>query len=296
MFKPSTTTLLSLKGLPKIGNVKALTISKYLNKDFESSEEFFKSFNVISKQKIKLPEISKTSFDIAYDAANREIDKCQQMGVKIINYYDDQYPNEFRIINNPPTLLFSMGNLPLLKSKKKIAIIGARDSSDYAKDISYKVSEKLASNGVTIVSGLALGCDENAHRGSLEKGTTISILPSGLKNIYPKANQELANQILNKNGCLITEYTLESKPNKAFFIERNRLQSGISESIILIESKINGGSMKTIEFARKQGKKIYCWNHHFRFKDPEKTSGNLKLLNDRDIKSLSRKEDLEVFY
>ena len=119
MFKPNTTTLLSLKGLPKIGNVKALTISKYLNKDFESSEEFFKSFNVISKQKIKLPEISKTSFDIAYDAANREIDKCQQMGVKIINYYDDQYPNEFRIINNPPTLLFSMGNLPLLKSKKK---------------------------------------------------------------------------------------------------------------------------------------------------------------------------------
>ena len=290
-------SLLCIKSLPGIGNIKTLIVNKYLNNNFDNSKEFYDLYQHAKSKEIKLPNISPADFEMAYNKVELEIEKCKQHKIDMISYNDREYPIEFKSIDNPPVILFSKGDLSLLQSKqKKVAIIGSRDSSDYAKKISYNVSEDLAVNGIIIVSGLALGCDEYAHKGSLEKGKTISILPSGLKSIYPAANQGLASQILENGGCLVTEYPFESRPNKAFFIERDRLQSGISESIILIESKINGGSMKTIDFARKQGKEIFCWKHHNDYNDPEKTSGNLKLLNDSDIKSLSSKEDLIVFY
>ena len=112
-----------------------------------------------------------------------------------------------------------------MKEKNKLAIIGSRDASDYAKSISKKIGNVANENNVVVVSGLAKGCDEYAHKGSLNNGGTIAILPSGLKNIYPSTNKALAKDIIDNGGCLVTEYFYEVAATKYNFVARDRLQS-----------------------------------------------------------------------
>jgi len=168
------------------------------------------------------------------------------------------YPERLRNIDSPPKELYCLGNLELLNYKKNIAIIGSRDCSLYGERAAKDFAFNLAKENVCIVSGLARGIDSFSHIGALNaKGKTIAVLGSGLDNIYPKENIKLVEDIIKNNGLVISEYPLGTKPLKQHFPARNRIISGISDSILVVEARKNSGTNITVDFALEQGKDIF---------------------------------------
>jgi len=151
-----------------------------------------------------------------------------------------------------------IGDINIL-NEPSIAVIGCREYSEYGKKSAYYFSYNLAKAGLNIVSGLAKGIDSFSHLGCLAAGgKTIAIIGSGLDNIYPKENIELANMIIKSGGCIISEYPLGTKPEKNNFPARNRIISGLSQAVLVIEAQENSGSLITANFALEQGKDVFA--------------------------------------
>lgn len=168
------------------------------------------------------------------------------------------YPECLRNIASPPKQLFCCGNLELLNYDKNIAIIGSRDCSYYGERVTKDFAFNLAKNNFCIVSGLAKGVDSFAHIGALNAmGKTIAVLGSGLDNIYPKENIKLAESIIKNNGLIISEYPLGTIALKQHFPARNRIISGISNSVLVTEARKNSGTNITVNFALEQGKDVF---------------------------------------
>ena len=168
------------------------------------------------------------------------------------------YPERLRNIDSPPKQLYCLGNIELLNYEKNIAIIGSRDCSYYGERVTKDFSFNLAKENICIVSGLARGIDSFAHIGALNaKGKTIAVIGSGLDNIYPKENIKLAQSIVENGGLVISEYPLGSSPLKQHFPARNRIISGLSDSILVTEAKKNSGTNITVDFALEQGKDVF---------------------------------------
>lgn len=168
------------------------------------------------------------------------------------------YPERLRNISSPPKQLYCLGDLELLNYKNNIAIIGSRNCSFYGERAAKDFSFNLAKNNVCIVSGLAKGIDSFAHIGTLNaKGRTIAVLGSGLDNIYPKKNEKLFQDIIKNNGLVITEYPLGTLALKQNFPARNRIISGLSDALLVVEAKKNSGTNITVDFALEQGKDVF---------------------------------------
>ncbi|MGD6729792.1 MAG: DNA-processing protein DprA [Pleomorphochaeta sp.] len=183
--------------------------------------------------------------------------QCEFNNIKIICIDDEKYPKLLKNINKFPFVLYYKGNFDALLNKTKIAVIGTRNPTNYGILMSNHIGQKLAEKDVVVVSGLAVGCDANAHKGCIEaNGVTVAIMPIGLDKIVPKENEDLANLILEKNGCLISEYPPGSRVFRSNYIDRNRIQSGLSEGIIIVETAIKGGTMHTARFAQKEDRNI----------------------------------------
>lgn len=179
--------------------------------------------------------------------------------VKLLKYEDEQYPECLRNIHTPPTKLYCMENINLLNKKRKIAIIGCRDYSEYGRLISQKFAYELARMGFVIVSGAARGIDSFSHKATLNTKTgTIAVLGNGLNYIYPPENKELEEQILNNNGLIISEYDMGTRPSKYTFPARNRIISAVSDGVLVIEARKNSGSQITVDYALDQGKNVYA--------------------------------------
>lgn len=167
------------------------------------------------------------------------------------------YPDKLKNISGPPKVLFCLGNLELLNAKS-IAIIGSRDYSAYGERATKEFSYNLAKNDICIVSGLAKGIDAFAHKGCLSAGgKTIAVLGNGLDIIYPKENEKLFYRIIENDGLVISEYPLGTKPKKQHFPARNRIISGLSDGVLVIEARKNSGTNITVDFALEQGKDVF---------------------------------------
>lgn len=176
--------------------------------------------------------------------------------IKFILYTDKNYPEQLRKIPDPPTGIFVRGELP--QEENLLSVVGARKSSEYGKSVAYKFSYELSSLGIVIVSGMARGIDTCAHKGALDgKGKTVAVLGSGFKNIYPKENKELFNNI-SQNGCVITEYFPDAMPLPQNFPERNRIISGLSKYVLVVEASEKSGSLITAGLALEQGKDVFA--------------------------------------
>ena len=168
------------------------------------------------------------------------------------------YPERLRYIDSPPKQLFCLGNLELLNYKNNIAMIGSRNCSLYGEKAAKDFSFNLASNDICIVSGLAKGIDSFSHIGALNaKGKTIAVLGSGLDNIYPIENKKLAERIIQNEGLLISEYPLGTLALKQHFPARNRIISGLSDAVLVVEARKNSGTNITVDFALEQGKDVF---------------------------------------
>ena len=171
------------------------------------------------------------------------------------------YPKKLKEISAPPSVLYTEGNLELLK-KYSIAIIGSRQASDNGKKLTEKFSSELSSCGITIVSGLARGIDTIAHTYSYnQKGKTIAVLGSGFNKIFPPENIDLYKKILEEDGLVVSEYPPNTEADSLKFPERNRIISGLSNGIIVIEAKSRSGTSITAKFAKEQHKPVFVLPH-----------------------------------
>lgn len=181
----------------------------------------------------------------------------QTYGISIVNICDELYPKVLKEIHDPPITLFAKGNINLL-TETSLAIVGCRNATNYGLLTSKKLAYELAKKNILIVSGLAKGIDSYAHLGALEAGgKTIAVLGCGVDIPYPIQNVGLYKEIL-KNNLIISEYIVGTKAKAGNFPARNRIISGLSQGVIVVEAKENSGSMITVDFALEQGRNVYC--------------------------------------
>lgn len=187
---------------------------------------------------------------------NYHIKYMKENNIKIININEREYPQALKKIYDPPISLYVRGNIEKLNNKN-IGIVGCRECTTYGKKSAEYFAYNLSKQNINIVSGLAKGIDSYAHLGSLNTGNTIAVLGNGLDMIYPKENLELANEIIKRGGTIISEYPCGTKPDKMKFPARNRIISGISSGIIVIEAKEKSGTLITVDFALEQGRDVF---------------------------------------
>lgn len=178
------------------------------------------------------------------------------MKIEKISINSKEYPSKLKNIYDPPQKLYVLGNRELLY-QKIIAIVGMRKATQYGKKVAYTISKGLSQSGIVIISGLAIGIDTYAHIGAIQ-GKTIAVLGSGINNIYPKENIELARKIIKNGGCIISEYEIREKPEKLHFPQRNRIISALSDGVTIIEAGKKSGALITAEFALEQGKDVFA--------------------------------------
>lgn len=176
----------------------------------------------------------------------------------LITYTDPAYPPLLREIHAPPLLLFVRGEKAAL-TKVQIAMVGSRNATYAGMKTAENFAKQLAANGVAITSGLARGIDALSHRGALAvQGTTIAVAGTGHHHIYPPSNRELANSIIENQGALVSELPLDTPPRAANFPQRNRIISGLSRGVLLVEAALKSGSLITARLALDQGRDVFA--------------------------------------
>lgn len=188
---------------------------------------------------------------------DRYLKYMKENNIEIITIYDKEYPDKLRVIYDPPVVLYVKGNKKII-NKKSIAIVGCRLSSKYGENIAKRLAYNLSLNNINVISGLARGIDSFAHKGSLMgKAETIAVVGCGLDIIYPQENKNLFNEIIQKDGLIISEYVIGTKPLAKNFPRRNRIISGLSDGVIVVEAREKSGTLITVDFALEQGKNVY---------------------------------------
>ena len=189
----------------------------------------------------------------------------QKYKIDVISINDKKYPQILKQIYDPPISLYIKGNAEILNGKN-IAIVGCRNSSKYGEEAAKYFAYNLSAKGINIISGLARGIDTYAHIGNLGAmmhnsndicGKTIAVVGNGIDIIYPKENKYLEEKIIKSGGCIISEYPLGTKPEKFNFPARNRIISGLSKGVLVIEARAKSGTLITIDFALQQGRDVY---------------------------------------
>lgn len=189
---------------------------------------------------------------------DQEWTELEKQNINVVTVKDSQYPKLLNEIYSPPALLYVKGKLPE-NPAFSVAVVGTRKTTAYGRQITPQIVKELAQTGIIIVSGLALGIDALAHQSCLEaKGTTIAVLGCGPDEIYPSTNRGLGQQILEKNGAIISEYPLGTRPLKQHFPARNRIISGLTRGVLVIEGDKDSGSLITARCALEQNREVFA--------------------------------------
>ena len=191
-------------------------------------------------------------------AIDRELARAERIGARIITLLDPEYPPLLREIEDPPAVLYaSGGGIP--DFRRGIAIVGTRRASGYGRTVAHQLAAELARLGIVIVSGLAVGIDTAAHRGAVDGGgTTVAVLGSGLGHIYPAANVRLAREIEREGGLILSEFPIDTRPAKWTFPQRNRIISGLSRGVVVVEAPERSGALITARLAAEQGREVFA--------------------------------------
>ena len=209
-----------------------------------------------------VPLVGEKAYRELADLKEKGIDKLKaallQSEISLAARGDEAYPEPLAQIGDAPDLLFYRGTLRKDDSRA-IAIVGSRRETRYGREQAFKIARDLAMAGVTVVSGLAHGIDTAAHKGALDAGgRTIAVLGSGIKRVYPVENIDLAEQIIRGNGAVISEFAPRAEPLAFRFPFRNRLVSGLSQRVSLVEAREKSGTLITIGHALAQGREVFA--------------------------------------
>lgn len=217
-------------------------------------------------------------------------------GVRLVSVRDSGYPSALRSIPDPPALLHIKTNCPVAEwwTALGIAIIGTRNASDHGSRVARRLGTICADAEFTVVSGLAVGCDTAAHEGALDAdGKTTAVLAHGLDRISPKRNEGLAQRILEQGGMLISEYAFDTSARRGQYVERNRIQSGLSKGVIVVEASAESGTLHTVDYASGQKRAIAVYEPKASYNVT--TSGNEKAKREYRARSVSDPSSLRAF-
>ena len=255
MLAAETKNLIHLNLIPGIGSH---TIQRLLVA-FGSAE---KSVAATSEELAQIDGLTPDVRQQLIDGRSRaplaqELQLIEQHQCHIVTINDDAYPSLLKQIDDPPALLYVIGEFPL-QDAPSIAIVGSRSPTEYGKTISQQLSHQLAERGITVVSGFARGIDTCVHRGALEAGgDTIAVFGCGLSIIYPETNRALAEDII-KSGALISEFPMTMPPRGKNFPRRNRVISGLTLGTLVVEASERSGSLITARHAAEQGREVFA--------------------------------------
>jgi DNA processing protein len=238
--------------------------------NFNKLEKLLEVFDPASAWKANLPELTSAGFSepeaqkIIIERSkidiNKELEKITEQKIEIVTINDSAYPKKLKEIFNPPIILYYRGNIACL-NKICLSVVGARKHTQYGQEVATKIIPPLVEAGMTIVSGLALGIDALAHQTAVDSnGLTAGVLGSDLdfKNIGPRTNFNLALEIIEKNGCLISEFPLGVHADKTTFPQRNRIIAGLSDATLVIEAGESSGTLITAYYALEQNRDVFA--------------------------------------
>ena len=189
--------------------------------------------------------------------ADQELELIAGKNLKVILWNDPEYPEKLRQISGPPALMYFRGDTSLLKNHS-LAVVGSRQSSGYGQEMARSICREISAAGMTIVSGFAYGIDRQAHLASVDNpGGTVAVLGTGIDLVYPAMNKDLWVRIVEK-GLILTEFCPGTKPDPGNFPYRNRIISGLSLGVLVIQSAIKSGSMITARLALDQNKEVFA--------------------------------------
>jgi DNA processing protein len=265
---------LSLLGLRGIGRVFVRgVLSKKI--PLNSPDQVFQALGPAQLKNIQREDVERSWGDAEIVLARAKND-----GTVVSVWGGQFFPRRLLNIPDSPALIYVQGDASIL-SLPSIAIIGTRHPSVYGEKSGRKIAHTLTMEGFVVVSGLAEGCDTVAHQGCLDGGgKTVAVLAHGFGEVYPKSNEGLADQIVAKGGCLVSEYQPGTPIRRSSFVERDRLQSGLSDAVVVIETDIEGGTMHTVSYAEKQGRMLAALRHPSEHQNHPKSRGNTKLIEE----------------
>jgi DNA processing protein len=186
------------------------------------------------------------------------MEDMEKRGIRLLFLDDERYPALLKSIDDPPYLLYCMGDVRAL-NLPSVAVVGTRHPSGYGADMAKSIAGALSEAGVCVVSGMAIGIDGSAHAGALQRsGKTVAVLGSGLNTPYPPENTALFHEILASGGAAISEYPPEARPHSFHFPHRNRLISGLCRGVVFVEGRVKSGGMITVRTALDQGREVFA--------------------------------------
>lgn len=243
-----------MHNLPGIGD---RTIEKLL-KEFGSAKEVYRARNRLPKQMLRKEGAERIKeFSRAWEI-EKQYAKLQQRGIRFCSLEDEEYPARLRRLVHPPYGLYCIGNMPE-EDRPSIAIIGARECSEYGRYVAEAFAEKMAEAGVSVVSGMARGIDGISQQAAADKkGRTYAVLGCGVDVCYPASNSKLYRDIQSTGGGILSGFPPGTAPRKAQFPERNRIVAGLSDVILVVEARAKSGTWITVDMALEQGKNIYA--------------------------------------
>jgi DNA processing protein len=248
-------TLAWLNSVNGISNRKIEKLLEYFNGPDELWNNFDTEKNNLS---ILTPENINNLSKIKCEFPDALQKKLIENDVSLVTYFDDEYPIKLRNIDGAPYILYYKGNISISNSLS-IAVVGSRKATDYGAWAAEKLSRELAELGVTIISGLATGIDTIAHKTAIKYNTkTIGVIGCGIDIVYPKNNEILYKKLVEEDGAVITEYSFGMKPMPSNFPDRNRIISGLSDGVLVIEAQQKSGTLITAGHAANQGREIFA--------------------------------------
>lgn len=260
-----------------VGGVGSKTFIRMLNY-FSSAEEAWRSSrNELSQAGLKIQSIEKIINERDKINPDDELKLIEKLELKTVTIQDQEYPKHLKEIPDLPFLLYYKGDI-YPEDELALAVVGSRKFSSYGKIVCEKIIPELVNNGLTIVSGLAIGIDTFAHRIAVEKnGRTIAVLAGGLDKIYPSANFYLTQKIINGHGSIISEYHPGTPSYATNFPVRNRIIAGLSMGILLIEASEKSGSLLTAQAALAYNREVFAVPGDINRETSRGTNGLLKI-------------------
>jgi DNA processing protein len=276
---------IALSTVPNVGNVRFYSLVKHFGTPKKVLEASLKDLQQVED----VGEITAKSIksQVNWQEAEEQIKIFEKSNCLWLNILDADYPRRLKQISDPPPFLFVRGSLSETDGWA-LAIVGSRNATDYGKNITQRITSELVAKGISIISGLATGIDAYAHQAALESGgRTLAVLGNGLDIIYPPENRSLAKQIAEQ-GALVSEFLFGTKPLAENFPQRNRIISGLSLGVIVVEAPAKSGALLTAQFALEQNREVFAVPGNLGKKTSEGTNNLIR----QGAKLVTRAEDI----